>query len=195
VRMTFKQAHELGAHVRQREKGSLVVYTDTVHKTETDEQTREDVEKAILFMKGYTVFNAEQVDDLPIHDYASRNEGLKRFFRNTGDRAYFSVNSDHVQMPPFPAFRDPEGYYATLAHEMTHWTRHPSRLERDFGRRTWGYAGYANEELVDELGAAFLCADLGITHDIRDDHAAYIADWFRVLKGDTLFIFSAAAHA
>lgn len=71
--MTFKQAHELGAHVRQREKGSLVVYTDTVHKTETDEQTREDVEKAILFMKGYTVFNAEQVDNLPIHDYASRN--------------------------------------------------------------------------------------------------------------------------
>lgn len=71
--MTFKQAHELGAHVRQREKGSLVVYTDTVHKTETDERPREDVEKAILFMKGYTVFNAEQVDDLPIHDYASRN--------------------------------------------------------------------------------------------------------------------------
>ena len=67
-----------------------------------------------------------------------------------------------MQMPPFETFRDAESYYATLAHECTHWTRHPTRLDRDFGRKRWGDEGYALEELVAELGAAFLCADLGL---------------------------------
>jgi antirestriction protein ArdC len=77
----------------------------------------------------------------------------------------------------------------------THWTRHPSRLGRDFGRKTWGDPGYAREELVAELGAAFLCADLGLTPEPRDDHAAYIASWLGVLNNDKRFIFTAAAHA
>jgi antirestriction protein ArdC len=210
--MTFKQAQELGAHVRKGEKGSLVIYADTIHKTETDEATGEEIERAIPFMKGYTVFNCEQIEGLPAHYTAqpeqpaiaeeSRNQALEQFFANTGatirhggDRAFYSIASDHVQMPPFPAFKDPESYYATLAHEMIHWTRHPSRLERDFGRKAWGDEGYAKEELVAELGAAFLCADLGVTPEIREDHAAYIASWLEVLKNDKRFIFSAAAHA
>jgi antirestriction protein ArdC len=78
---------------------------------------------------------------------------------------------------------------------MTHATRHPSRLDRDFGRKQWGDEGYAKEELVAELGAAFLCADLGITPEIRDDHAAYIGSWLKALQDDKRFIFSAAAHA
>ena len=77
-------------------------------------------------------------------------------------------------MPPVQAFRDQESYYATLAHELTHWTRHPSRLDRDFGRKRFGDAGYAMEELVAEIGAAYLCADLGITPETREDHAAYM---------------------
>ena len=210
--MTFKQAQELGAHVRKGEKGSLVVYADTFRKTETDEETGEDMEKTIPFMKGYAVFNCEQIEGLPAHYTAqpeqpaiaeeARNQALERFFANTGgtirhggDRAFYSVTSDHVQMPPFHAFKDPESYYGTLAHEMTHWTRHPSRLDRDFGRKAWGDEGYAKEELVAELGAAFLCADLGITPEVREDHAAYIASWLKVLKNDKRFIFSAAAHA
>jgi len=89
----------------------------------------------------------------------------------------------------------PESYYATLPHECTHWTRAKSRLDHDLGRKRWGDAGYAMEELVAELGSAFLCADLDLTPEVREDHAAYIADWLDVLKNDKRAIFSAAAHA
>ena len=93
------------------------------------------------------------------------------------------------------AFADAESFYSTLAHETTHWTRHPSRLERDFGRKTWGDEGYAREELVAELGSAFLCADLELTPDVRDDHASYIASWLEVLKNDKRCIVQAASYA
>jgi antirestriction protein ArdC len=105
------------------------------------------------------------------------------------------VTTDAVQMPPFEAFRDAESYYATLAHECSHWTRHPSRLDRDFGRERWGNEGYAMEELVAELGAAFLSADLDLTPEPREDHAAYVASWLKALKNDKRAIFSAASHA
>jgi hypothetical protein len=95
---------------------------------------------------------------------------------------FYSPDRDIVQMPELPTFRDRESYYATLAHETTHWTRHPSRLDRDLGCKRFADAGYAMEELVAEIGAAFLCADLGITPETRDDHAAYIASWLKVLK-------------
>ena len=98
-------------------------------------------------------------------------------------------------MPQREAFRDAESYYATLAHEVTHWTRHPSRLERDFGRKRWGDEGYAAEELVAELGSAFLAADLELTPEPREDHAAYIGSWLKVLQNDKRAIFTAAAHA
>jgi antirestriction protein ArdC len=78
---------------------------------------------------------------------------------------------------------------------MTHWTRHESRLNRDFGRKRFGDEGYACEELVAELGAAFLSADLALTPEIRDDHAAYIGSWIKVLKNDKRAIFTAASHA
>ncbi len=77
----------------------------------------------------------------------------------------------------------------------THWTRHPKRLERDFGRKRWGDEGYAMEELVAELGSAFLSADLDLTPEVRADHASYIASWLKVLKDDKRAIFTAAAHA
>jgi antirestriction protein ArdC len=98
-------------------------------------------------------------------------------------------------MPPFETFRDAESYAATLGHELVHWTKHDTRLSRDFGRMRHGDEGYAREELVAELGSAFLCADLGITPEVRPDHAAYIASWLTVLKGDKRFIFTAAGHA
>src|SRR2546428_1780760 len=93
------------------------------------------------------------------------------------------------------AFRDAESYAATKAHELTHWTKHPSRLDRDFGRKRFGDTGYAREELVAELGAAFLCADLGITPEPREDHASYLAYWLELLREDKRAIFSAASHA
>jgi antirestriction protein ArdC len=102
---------------------------------------------------------------------------------------------DRIQMPPFEAFRDAKSYYATLAHETTHWTRAPSRLDRDFGRKRRGDEGYSREELVAELGSAFLAADLGVCLERHEDHAAYIASWIQVLKNDKRAIVSAAAHA
>jgi antirestriction protein ArdC len=98
-------------------------------------------------------------------------------------------------MPFIDAFKDSESYYATLTHETTHWTKHEKRLNRDFGRVVWGDEGYAKEELVAEIGSAFLCADLGITPEIREDHAAYIERWLKALKNDKKLIFTAAAHA
>jgi antirestriction protein ArdC len=102
---------------------------------------------------------------------------------------------DRVQMPPFVAFKEPEAYYATLAHELTHWTKHEKRLARDFGRKRFGDEGYAMEELVAELGAAFICADLTLTPAPRAEHAAYIGSWLKALKDDKRAIFAAAAHA
>jgi antirestriction protein ArdC len=209
--MTFKQALELKAHVRKGEQGSFVVYADKIIRAETDAATGEENEYAIPFMKGYTVFNAEQIDGLPERFYAKaeprtelvqRNARVESFFaatgsnvRHGGNMAYYNVNSDHVQMPHIEAFRDAESYYATRAHETIHWTRHPSRLERDFGRKRFGDEGYAMEELVAELGSAFLSADLELTPEVRDDHAAYIGSWIKILKNDKRAIFSAASYA
>src|SRR5208282_4066949 len=116
-------------------------------------------------------------------------------FRHGGNRAYYSCTDDRVQLPPFESFRDAESYYATLLHELTHATHHEKRLNREFGRKRWGDAGYAAEELVAELGAAFLCADLGVTPEPREDHAGYLASWLEVMKSDKRAIFTAAAHA
>lgn len=209
--MTFKQAAELGGQVRKGEKGSLVVYANTLHRTETDEATGEEATHEIPYMKGYTVFNAQQIEGLSEAYYPApvprletivRNEEADRFFaatgadiRHGGNNAYYAGGSDHIQLPHLEAFRDSESYYATLAHETTHWTKHKSRLDRDLGRKKWGDAGYAMEELVAELGAAFLCADLDLTPEVRDDHAAYIDHWLGILKADSRAIFSAAAHA
>ncbi|MCB1813884.1 MAG: DUF1738 domain-containing protein [Candidatus Competibacteraceae bacterium] len=210
--MTFKQAQELGAHVRKGEHGSLVVYASTFHKTETDAATGEEIARDIPFMKGYTVFNVEQIEGLPAHYYApaepptldpaQRISQAEAFLdqtgatvRHGGNRAYYSCGADHIQLPPFEFFRDPESYYGTRLHETVHWTRHPSRLDRDFGRKKWGDEGYAMEELVAEIGSAFLSADLGLTPDVREDHAAYIGSWLRVLTDDKRALFTAAAHA
>lgn len=209
--LTYKQAQELGGQVRKGEKGSLVVYANTITRTEQDEATGEESERDIPFMKGYTVFNAEQVEGLPGHFYAmqepaldpvARIERAEAFFaqlgadiREGGNQAFYTMAEDRVQMPPFVAFRDPEAYYATLAHELCHWTKHPKRLDRDFGRKRFGDEGYAMEELVAELGAAFVCADLELTPQPREEHAAYIASWLKALKDDRRAIFAAAAHA
>ncbi|MBB3891445.1 antirestriction protein ArdC [Phenylobacterium haematophilum] len=208
--MTFRQALELGAHVRKGESGATVVYANRITRTEAGDGG-EDVERQFPFLKAYTVFNVEQIEGLPAHyralaapvlDPAQRIAHADAFFaatgavvRHGGDQAYYAMGPDHVQVPPFECFEDPESYYATLAHECTHWTRHPTRLDRDFGRKRWGDDGYAREELVAELGAAFLCADLGLELSAREDHAAYLASWLDVLKGDKRFIFTAAAHA
>jgi antirestriction protein ArdC len=208
--MTFKQALEFDAHVRKGEKGSLVVYANKISRTETND-AGEDVDVEIPYMKGYAVFNVEQIDGLPDIYYARPENPLPlseriaeadafmnatgATLRHGGNMAYYAPSPDHIQLPGFEFFRDRESYYATALHELTHWTRHDSRLKRDFGREKFGDDGYAREELVAELGAAFLCAELGITPEIREDHAQYLGHWLQVLREDKRAIFSAAAHA
>lgn len=209
--MTYKQAEALGANVRKGEHGSLVVYADTFSKTESDEKGEEH-ERSIPFMKGYTVFNVAQIEGLPDHYYhptAPRDHGrdlelieeAEEFFANTGatfrhggNRAFYAPSADFIQLPPAEAFRDAEAYAATKAHELVHWTGNEQRMAREFGKR-FGDHAYAFEELVAELGAAFLCADLAITPEVREDHAAYLGHWLEVLKDDKRAIFTAAAHA
>ena len=110
------------------------------------------------------------------------------------------MQHDYVKLPFIESFSDAESYYATLAHEITHWTRHPDRLDRDFknsdgARKAFGDESYAQEELVAELGAAFISAELGIKLEDREDHSAYIASWLKALKNDKRCIFRASAHA
>jgi antirestriction protein ArdC len=208
--MTYQQATELGGQVRKGEHGTKVVYASKFTKSETNE-AGDEMEREIPFLKEYTVFDVEQIDGLPGHFYQlkeapkekmQRVDHADRFFANTkanirhgGNQACYSMTADYVRMPPFECFRDSESYCATLAHELTHWTRHSSRLNRDFGRKRFGDEGYAVEELVAELGAAFLCADLAITAEPREDHASYIEHWLKVLKDDKRAIFTAASHA
>lgn len=207
--MTYRQAAALGAHVRKGEKGTLVVFASTITRTESTEGGEE--EREIPFLKGYSVFNVEQIEGLPAHytavhaPHLNEDQRIARaesFFeatgadvRHGGDRAFYAPDPDFVQMPAFESFRDALAYYATLAHECTHWTKHARRLDRDLGRKRFGDAGYAMEELVAELGAAFLCADLGLTPQIEESHAPYIGSWLEVLKSDKRAIFTAAAHA
>ena len=208
--MTYRQALELGAHVRKGESGTLVVFADRLTRTE-DGDDGESVERSIPYLKSYMVFNVEQIEGLPPqyqpqaavpasveirHTQAeSFIAATRAIIRFGGDRAYYAPAFDVIQLPPPPAFRDMEGYYGTVLHELTHWTGHASRCARELNGHRFGSEAYAFEELVAELGSAFLCAELGITPEVRDDHAAYLASWLTVLKQDKRAIFAAASQA
>jgi antirestriction protein ArdC len=207
--MTFRQALALGAHVRKGAHGATVVYANRIRRLE--DRGGGEVERSIPFLKAYTVFNVAQIDDLPpaYRSPAAANPTPERriarahaFFgalgadiRYGGDQACYALDVDQVRMPSDAAFPDIGDFYATLAHELVHWTRNPRRLDRNLGRKRWGDQGYAREELVAELGAAFLCADLGLELTPRADHADYIGDWLQVLRNDKRFVVAAAALA
>lgn len=204
---TYRQAKELGGQVRKGEKGSTVVKFGTIERE--DEQTGE--EKKIPYLKGYTVFNADQIDGLPEQYHAAPAETardlgttadpeLDAFFAATGadirtssePRAYYNPTGDYIHMPPIATFHSAAGYYATLAHEATHWTGHKSRLDR-FSRFS-DRKSYAFEELIAEIGNCMLCASLGLIPDF-DQSAAYVQSWLRALKDDKRLIFKAATEA
>lgn len=208
--MTYRQAQALGAQVRKGERGAAVVYYGDSSRTVRDETNGEDREQAFRFLKTYTVFNVAQIDGLPERfrivpepaPEVERIEAAEAFFERIpatvhhgGNQACYLPSADCIQLPQFAAFHDAHGYYTTRGHETVHWTRHESRLDRRFGREKWGDEGYAREELVAELGAAFLAADLGLAIEPRPDHASYIASWIKVLQNDTRAIVQAAAHA
>jgi antirestriction protein ArdC len=160
----------------------------------------------LLFTRGYSVFNAPQVDgytpkadpDMPMLERIERADAFFQAIganvRHGGNRAYYAPDSDHIQMPPFDSFVENIAYYSTLAHEHTHWTAKDNRCDRVLGRR-FGDMAYAAEELTGELGAAFACAHLGLSTEPREDHAQYINSWLKVLKAAKRAIFTAASKA
>ena len=205
---TYKQWAESGKQVKKGEKSSSIVFWKMLDQGEPDAQADADEQGGSRRMvaRGYNVFNAEQIDGFqapviaPRTDIARVQEADEFFnalgadIRHGGGRAFYRSSTDHIQMPPFEVFRNTVAYYSTLAHEVTHWTGAKARLDRDLKNR-FGSEAYAAEELVAELGAAFLCADLGLANEPRPDHAAYVANWLKVLKDDKRAIFTAAAKA
>jgi antirestriction protein ArdC len=203
--LIFKQAQELGGHVRKGEKGTAIVFWKFNKRTERGADGTEKV-TTIPMARVYTVFNVEQCEgiELPKREVVElteheRHEHAEQLMvasgvdiRHGGGRAFYSPGSDYVQLPELGKFAEAAGYYATAMHELTHSTGHKSRLDRDLSGR-FGTESYAAEELVAELGAAFLCAELGIAGDLR--HAGYIESWLRVLKQDKRAIFTASSMA
>lgn len=208
---TFKQAKGLGASVRKGEKSTIVVFFSTLHKDADGKTVSPDAEDAqtIPYLKSYRVFNADQIDDLPA-EYAPEDVPADGFeahsmadceafvaatgadVRDGGTQAFYDPADDYIQMPPMSRFFETKGYYATLMHELVHWSGGSKRLDRinPFAKKP----EYAFEELVAEIGSCFVCHGLGLSPDYPN-HAAYLNGWLTALKNDKKYIFRAAAKA
>ena len=203
--MTYRQAKELGGQVRGGETSATVVKYGTFRR-----ENELGVDEELPYARAYRVFNADQIEGLAADYYvrpdAPRDLGtevdpeLAAFFARTGaeiitsedPRAYYSPVKDHIHMPPIATFHNAAGYYGTLAHETIHWTGSEKRLERikKFANRE----AYAFEELVAEIGACFLGAQIGVAPEFGQS-AAYVEGWLKALKEDKRAVFRAASEA
>ena len=203
--VTLRQANELGAKVRKGEHGAQVIFFKMKEIGEVVE-ILDEPKRVIPLLRSYTVFNASQLEFLPerfelrpspaVWQPLGEAEQLLyetgAVIRHGGNKAFYSPSEDILQLPPEVWFETPDDYYAVALHELTHWTGHPRRLNRVLGRRH-GIEAYAYEELVAEMGAAFLCAHVGIP--ARLEHASYIDSWLDSLRRDKRLIFTAAGAA
>ena len=206
--LTYKQAEAKGGNVKKGEKGSLVVLW-TTFKT-NDKATGE--EKTIPVMRYYTVFNATQCENIEVPVIETRNSGdaieaceeVVHGYKNApkvnhgATSAYYSPKDDAVTLPDPKSFDTMEHYYSTKFHELVHSTGHETRLKRpgivDFD--AFGSHQYSQEELIAEMGAAFLAAHVGMTSQaVSDNSAAYIGNWINKLQNDHKFIVKAASAA
>ncbi|HEY3181189.1 MAG TPA: zincin-like metallopeptidase domain-containing protein, partial [Casimicrobiaceae bacterium] len=208
--LTYRQAAELGGQVRRGERGTTVVLWRLRKLSATanafpDEGEPDLHERVIPLLRAFTVFNLAQVDGVPAAlqaverhhwDPDARAEDLLQMsgatIRHGGSRAFYRPGDDEIHLPPPRAFPDAGRYYATALHELTHWSSHPSRCNRQLGQR-FGDDAYAAEELIAEMGAAFLCAHCRIDGELH--HAGYLASWLKVLRTDKRAIFIAATRA
>lgn len=200
--LTFKQAIDLGGHVRKGEKSVLGIYFEARERKETNSSGEEETRR-VPFVKTFHVFNLDQVEGIPKPEpFAIWNplERAEEVMRNSGasiieggTRAFYNPMKDDIRLPDRERFRSPENFYAVALHELTHWTGHKSRLARDLKNR-FGTEAYAMEELVAELGAAFLSAETGVKGKL-EHHASYVESWLKVLKGDKKAIVTAASAA
>lgn len=203
--LTYKQAADLGGHVRKGQHGHQVVFWQKRTFTERDTATGEESKRSSLLLKLYTVFNVSQCDGLSlpratavepvaVPDLIRRlYEGTGATVNHSGDAAYYSPGADQVTLPRVEAFTSTDAYAATAFHEFGHWTGHGSRLARDLTGR-FGSKAYAAEELVAELAAAYLCAEFGVDMSL-EHHAAYIGHWRTILANDSRAIVTAASKA
>jgi antirestriction protein ArdC len=208
---TYRQWLEVGAQVRNGEKSTYIVFYKEITIAADDNNI--DETNTRLFARATPVFAAEQVDGwtpptidapttviTPIEQAEAFVTATGAAITHGGSRAFYRPSTDSIQLPPREAFigtatsSPAETYYSTLLHELTHWAGHETRCNRQLGKR-FGDGAYAMEELVAELGAAFLCADLQITDEPRADHAQYLSHWLTVLKADKKAIFTAASKA
>ena len=203
--ITFQQAKALGGNVRKGEHGTGIVFFKMLERDEAANDP--GARKVIPLLRSFTVFNAAQVDGLPQALTAipappqgwtpigAADELLARSgatIRHSGDRAFYRPADDLIYMPPREAFAEPSAYYATALHELTHWTGAESRCNRELRGRQHIEA-YAFEELVAEMGAAFLSSHCGLPGELQ--HASYIASWLTALKNDKRLIFTASSLA
>lgn len=203
--LTFKQAKAAGGTVRGGEKSTTICFLKRI--VAKDKQTEE--ERSFGMMRMYNVFNIAQCDNLParlteIAEPVARNDDerdvlIEEFIGATKaviiegqGEACYRPGVDNISMPTFKSFKSGDHFNSTRFHELTHWTGHKSRLDRDFLNR-FGSERYAAEELVAELGSAFLCAEFDIDGDLR--HAGYIGNWIKLLKSDPKAIFTASTAA
>jgi antirestriction protein ArdC len=208
--LTYRQAQLQGGQVSKGERGTVAIFYKSWRKETEDEQTGEAHADTRRVLKSFIVFNACQIDGLPerffpapraLPEPTARDRELVLFFssiparlRHFGDEAYYRPVPDDITMPDPAAFNDLDHYRATLAHELSHWTGHPSRLARNLGGR-FGSDAYAMEELIAEMAAAMLGAELGLPVAHLDHHASYLASWLKVLKADSRAVLTAAAKA
>jgi len=201
---SFKQWDELGANVKKGEKGTKIVFFTPVVKESINPAGEVD-KFQYACLKTYYVFNANQVENI---EFEKANDTVREFnpipaieekviltganLKHGGNSAFYTSQGDFIAMPNKGAFKDEPSYYATLLHEMTHWSGAKHRLDRELGNK-FGSPKYAFEELVAELGASFLCADFKIQGELR--HSGYIESWLRCLKDNNDAIFKAAALA
>jgi antirestriction protein ArdC len=206
--LTFKQALELGGNVRKGEHGTKVYFVKQlqVHDKGADDET---ATRLVPMLREYTVFNVEQCENLPdsvstgkpmrVRNPDARDGLADDFLRSTGadvreghGEACYIPSRDFISMPAFAGFKNADSFYNVAFHELTHWSGHKSRLDRDLKNR-FGSKSYAAEELVAELGAAFLCAEFSFDGDVRN--AGYIGNWIELLKADKRAFFTACSQA
>jgi antirestriction protein ArdC len=208
--LTFKQAIGAGGNVRKGEHGIKVYFVKQLRIRQGDADAGHEVdEKIVPMLREYTVFNVAQCENLPdsivhgkpagVRNPDTRDELADQFLHSTAadiregqGEAYYAAGADFISLPRFEAFKGADHFYNVAFHELTHWTGHKSRLDRDL-RHRFGERAYAAEELVAELGAAFLCAEFGFDGDVRN--AGYIATWIDLLKTDKRAFFTACSKA
>lgn len=211
--MTFKQVQDKGGFVRRGEKSTPVIFWKWLDRNDLEvSDEKQTIKCKVPLLRYYSVFNLDQVENI---NAPEPNEIVNEFspieraeeiistmpcrpdIRYGGNRAYYSPTLDYIQMPPRHSFESPEEYYSTCFHELTHATGHVDRL----GRKSilepsyFGSHEYSKEELVAEMGAAFLCGHSGIEQNTLENSAAYIQGWLKALKNDWKLLIHAAAQA